>query len=73
MKPTQRFKNVIRITRIPAPGRNRAFRGREPLIHGCDPAVQAVVVLLAVALLVLTVIGNWFRGEGMTLTWPGAG
>jgi quinol-cytochrome oxidoreductase complex cytochrome b subunit len=32
--------------------------------------VQAVVVLLAVAFAVLTVVGVWFRGEGMALTWP---
>ncbi len=33
-------------------------------------AVQAVVVLLAVSFIALTAIGVWFRGEGMTLTWP---
>jgi hypothetical protein len=27
-------------------------------------------VLLAVAFAVLTLIGVWFRGEGMTLSWP---
>jgi quinol-cytochrome oxidoreductase complex cytochrome b subunit len=32
--------------------------------------VQAVVVLLAVAFGVLTLIGVWFRGEGMALTLP---
>lgn len=32
--------------------------------------VQAVVVLLAVAFVVLTVIGACFRGEGMALGWP---
>ena len=31
---------------------------------------QAVVVLLAVAFGVLTLIGVWFRGEGMSLIWP---
>jgi quinol-cytochrome oxidoreductase complex cytochrome b subunit len=35
-----------------------------------NETVQAVVVLLAVAFAVLTVIGVWFRGEGMALTWP---
>jgi hypothetical protein len=32
--------------------------------------VQAVFVLLLVALAVLTVTGVWFRGPGMALTWP---
>ena len=36
-------------------------------------SVQAVVVLLAVSYIVLTVIGAWFRGPGMVLTWPWAG
>ena len=35
-----------------------------------NETVQAVVVLLAVAFAVLTLIGVWFRGEGMVLTWP---
>jgi quinol-cytochrome oxidoreductase complex cytochrome b subunit len=35
-----------------------------------NESVQAVVVLLAVAFAVLTLIGIWFRGEGMALTWP---
>jgi len=35
-----------------------------------NEAVQAVVVLLAVALAALTLIGVYFRGEGMALTWP---
>jgi quinol-cytochrome oxidoreductase complex cytochrome b subunit len=35
-----------------------------------DEIVQAVVVLLLVALAVLTATGVWFRGEGMALTWP---
>jgi len=35
-----------------------------------NEAVQAVVILLAVAFAVLTLIGVWFRGEGMTLVWP---
>jgi quinol-cytochrome oxidoreductase complex cytochrome b subunit len=38
-----------------------------------NEAVQAVVVLLAVAFAVLTLVGVWFRGEGMALTWPWAG
>ena len=36
-------------------------------------AIQAVVVLLFVAFIVLTVIGIWFRGEGMALVWPWTG
>jgi quinol-cytochrome oxidoreductase complex cytochrome b subunit len=35
-----------------------------------DEVVQAVVVLLFVVLVVLTLTGVWFRGEGMALTWP---
>jgi quinol-cytochrome oxidoreductase complex cytochrome b subunit len=35
-----------------------------------NEAVQALVVLLAVGLAVLTVIGVWFRGPGMALVWP---
>jgi quinol-cytochrome oxidoreductase complex cytochrome b subunit len=36
-------------------------------------AVQAVVVLLLMAFGVLTVIGVWFRGAGMALSWPWTG
>jgi quinol-cytochrome oxidoreductase complex cytochrome b subunit len=36
-----------------------------------DEVAQAVVLLLASGFLVLTVIGVWFRGEGMALVWPG--
>jgi quinol-cytochrome oxidoreductase complex cytochrome b subunit len=36
-----------------------------------NEAVQAVFVLLVTAFLALTVIGVWFRGKGMALTWPG--
>jgi quinol-cytochrome oxidoreductase complex cytochrome b subunit len=35
-----------------------------------NEAVQAAVVLVAVAFAVLTLIGVWFRGEGMALVWP---
>ena len=35
-----------------------------------NESAQAVVVLLAVAFAVLTLIGVWFRGEGMALVWP---
>jgi quinol-cytochrome oxidoreductase complex cytochrome b subunit len=35
-----------------------------------EDADQAVFVLLAVAFMVLTVTGVWFRGEGMALAWP---
>jgi quinol-cytochrome oxidoreductase complex cytochrome b subunit len=34
---------------------------------------QAVLVLLLTALVVLTVTGVWFRGEGMALVWPWKG
>ncbi len=34
-------------------------------------SVQAIFVLLATAFLALTVIGIFFRGEGMKLVWPG--
>jgi quinol-cytochrome oxidoreductase complex cytochrome b subunit len=34
---------------------------------------QAVLVLLAVAFAMLTVIGVYFRGEGMALAWPWGG
>ncbi len=36
-----------------------------------NEATQAVFVFLGTALLVLTVVGVWFRGPGMTLTWAG--
>jgi len=35
-----------------------------------DEIVQALVILLLVALAVLTITGVWFRGEGMSLVWP---
>ncbi len=35
-----------------------------------EETVQAVAVLLVVALVVLTLTGVWFRGEGMALVWP---
>ncbi|MEE4273465.1 MAG: cytochrome b N-terminal domain-containing protein [Thermoanaerobaculales bacterium] len=35
-----------------------------------EELLQAVVLLLFVVLVVLTVIGIWFRGEGMALVWP---
>jgi quinol-cytochrome oxidoreductase complex cytochrome b subunit len=35
-----------------------------------NEAVQTLFVLLAVALVILTVTGVWFRGEGMALVWP---
>jgi len=35
-----------------------------------NEAVQALVVLMAVGFAILTLIGVWFRGEGMALTWP---
>jgi len=35
-----------------------------------EEIVQALVILLLVALVVLTITGVWFRGEGMALIWP---
>ena len=35
-----------------------------------DEIVQALVILLLVAMAMLTVTGVWFRGEGMALVWP---
>ena len=36
-------------------------------------ALQAVVVLIVVAFVILTLVGAVFRGEGMALDWPGGG
>jgi hypothetical protein len=33
-------------------------------------AVQTLFVFLLTAFIILTVTGIWFRGSGMTLTWP---
>jgi len=44
--------------------------GKRRFNASTNVSVQAVVVLLAVAFAVLTLIGVWFRGEGMALTWP---
>jgi quinol-cytochrome oxidoreductase complex cytochrome b subunit len=35
-----------------------------------DETVQALVILILVAMVVLTVTGVWFRGAGMSLAWP---
>ncbi len=35
-----------------------------------NEAIQAVFALAVSSLVVLTVVGVWFRGEGMALTWP---
>jgi quinol-cytochrome oxidoreductase complex cytochrome b subunit len=35
-----------------------------------NESIQSVFVLLAVAFIILTITGIWFRGEGMTLMWP---
>ena len=37
-----------------------------------NETVQAAVVLGGVAFAVLTVVGIWFRGPGMSLVWPWA-
>ncbi len=49
------------------------FVARRRLGATRNESVQAVAVLLAAAFLVLTVVGVWFRGEGMALVWPGMG
>jgi hypothetical protein len=36
-----------------------------------NEAVQALFTLLMTSLVVLTVIGVWFRGTGMQLIWAG--
>jgi hypothetical protein len=33
--------------------------------------VQALFVLFFSSLVMLTIIGAWFRGPGMALAWPG--
>ncbi len=35
-----------------------------------EETVQAIVILLLTAMVVLTVTGVWFRGAGMALVWP---
>ena len=35
-----------------------------------NDGVQAVFVILVVSLVVLTIVGVWFRGPGMKLVWP---
>ncbi len=35
-----------------------------------NDAVQAIFILLIVSLMIMTITGIWFRGEGMALTWP---
>ena len=35
-----------------------------------DEIVQALVILVLVSMVVLTVTGVWFRGQGMALVWP---
>lgn len=46
------------------------FGIRRFLAAPAEEVVQAVVILLLVALAVLTITGVWFRGEGMALVWP---
>ncbi len=35
-----------------------------------NEALQALFILLLVAFLITTIVGIWFRGEGMALVWP---
>jgi quinol-cytochrome oxidoreductase complex cytochrome b subunit len=44
------------------------FKKRENTTN--NEAVQAMFILLAAGFAVLTIIGVWFRGEGMALVWP---
>jgi hypothetical protein len=37
---------------------------------GRQETVQAAFAFLATALVILTAVGVWFRGEGMSLVWP---
>jgi len=46
---------------------------RRRLATDTAETVQAVAVLLSTAFLVLMIIGVWFRGAGMALTWPWTG
>ncbi len=46
------------------------FALRRWLAAPADEIVQALVILLLVAMVVLTVTGVWFRGEGMALMFP---
>jgi heme/copper-type cytochrome/quinol oxidase subunit 1 len=36
-----------------------------------NETIQALFTLLTTALVVLTIIGTWFRGTGMQLMWSG--
>jgi uncharacterized membrane protein len=49
---------------------SRALQARWRLTT--NEVAQAVAVLAGVSLTVLTVIGVWFRGPGMSLVWPWA-
>jgi hypothetical protein len=46
----------------------RAVKTRFALTR--NETVQTVVVLGGVAFSVLTIVGIWFRGPGMSLVWP---
>jgi hypothetical protein len=35
-----------------------------------NESIQSVFVLLVVAFIILTIVGIWFRGQGMALMWP---
>ncbi len=48
----------------------RASRTRLGLTR--NESVQTAVVLGGVAFAVLTIVGIWFRGPGMSLVWPWA-
>ena len=48
----------------------RALRSRFALTR--NETIQTAVVLGGTAFAVLTVVGIWFRGPGMSLVWPWA-
>lgn len=48
------------------------FAGRRNSLSS-NERTQVVVVLIATAVVTLTVAGVWFRGEGMALAWPWQG
>ena len=35
-----------------------------------NEAMQALFVFIASAFVILTIVGVWFRGDGMALVWP---
>jgi quinol-cytochrome oxidoreductase complex cytochrome b subunit len=46
---------------------------KKKLVATNNEAIQSLFILLVTVFVVLTVIGIWFRGEGMKLMWPWIG